>query len=428
MAITTYPGGFAQAPSTLVPVCTGPLTVDAVPDPALVHTEATAPVLASAIQSGAACPANTGAFIPADQASTQHYFTFVINPLTSADVVNNHIPLDPIGAGDIVVTKTTPTVNTNVGQLVPYTVTARNTSTNNYSGLLVTDTMPAGFKYVEGSASIGGVSTEPNVSGRNLVWENQTLNAGDTLTYRLILVVGSGVQPGEYVNRAFVSGAGVVVSNIASATVRVIPDPVFDCSDIIGKVFDDENKNGYQDKGEPGIANVRLATVNGLLVTTDDFGRFHVACADVPDEERGANFLMKLDERTLPTGYRVTTENPRAVRVTRGKMTKLNFGASIHRVMRIDVMDEAFVADEVDLKPKWAAQLKALPEHLKSGPSVIRFAYDVGGEGEALARKRLEALIEFLRDEWRDKDCCHEIMIEEELVFPPSMSKKGGAK
>ena len=155
------------------------------------------------------------------------------------------------------------------------------------------------------------------------------MNVGEAATIKLLLVVGSGVQPGEYDNQAFVLSNGVRISNIATATVRIIPDPVFDCSDIIGKVFDDANKNGYQDKGEDGIAAVRLATVNGLLVTTDDYGRFHVACADIPDEERGSNFIMKLDERTLPSGYRITTENPRVVRMTRGKMTKLNFGASI---------------------------------------------------------------------------------------------------
>ena len=41
---------------------------------------------------------------------------------------------------------------------------------------------------------------------------------------------------------------------------RIVPDPTFDCSDIIGKVFDDKNLNGYQDDGEPGIANVRVVT------------------------------------------------------------------------------------------------------------------------------------------------------------------------
>ncbi len=54
---------------------------------------------------------------------------------------------------------------------------------------------------------------------------------------------------------------------------------------------------------------------------------------------------MKLDERTLPSGYRITTENPRSVRLTRGKMTKLNFGVAIHRVVRVEVSSDAAFED-----------------------------------------------------------------------------------
>ena len=215
---------------------------------------------------------------------------------------------------------------------------------------------------------------------------------------------------------------------MSTATVRVIADPVFDCSDLIGKVFDDENRNGYQDEGEPGIPNVRIATVNGLLVTTDDFGRFHVACADIPDEERGSNLLMKLDERTLPTGYRITTENPRAVRMTRGKLTKLNFGAALHRVVRIDLMDAAFVSGDSKLVEGFEAELEKLTEHLRIGPSVIRISYQVSAEGKDIAEKRIARVKEILRKIWKDKKCCHEIMIEEEIIFPTSSKEQGGVR
>ncbi len=427
LGITTYPGGYATAPSTLIPVCNNVLTVNAVPDPALVHDDADAPDLASAIHNPAACPITTAALAPVNQASTQFYFSFILNAATSGDLVNNHIPLDPINAGDIIITKTSPIINTSVGQLVPYSITVRNASVNNYADLDILDTIPAGFKFVNGSGSLDGTKLEPAVNGRSVTWESQVLNSGDTKTYKLILVVGSGVQPGEYINRAQVLGnpGGIAVSNIATATVRVIPDPVFDCSDIIGKVFDDKNKDGYQDRGEIGIANVRIATLNGLLVTTDDHGRFHVACADIPDEERGSNFLMKLDERTLPTGYRITTENPRSVRVTRGKITKLNFGAAIHRVVRIDMQDNAFISGEVSLKPEWIQQMKKLPDVLKSGSSVVRIAYKVGTENIDLARKRLKYVVKILRNEWEDKHCCHEIMVEKELIIPSETLRKG---
>ena len=71
-----------------------------------------------------------------------------------------------------------------------------------------------------------------------------------------MLIVGSGVKEGKYVNRAQVFNAITAgpASAEATATVRVIPDPTLDCSDVIGKVFDDANLNGYQDEGELGFA------------------------------------------------------------------------------------------------------------------------------------------------------------------------------
>jgi outer membrane protein OmpA-like peptidoglycan-associated protein len=208
--------------------------------------------------------------------------------------------------------------------------------------------------------------------------------------------------------------------------VRIVPDAVFDCSDIIGKVFDDKNANGYQDEGEPGISNVRIATLRGWLVTTDEHGRFHVACAAIPDHERGSNFVMKLDERTLPTGYRLTTENPRDVRVTRGKMAKLNFGAAIHRVVRIDMTDDAFEQGSDKLKPEFQKQLEALPKQLRQTPSVLRVSYTAGSEGENRARARMKAITSQLRKAWKKTDCCHTLQIEEELILPSQPQKKRG--
>jgi hypothetical protein len=103
---------------------------------------------------------------------------------------------------------------------------------------------------------------------------------------------------------------------------------VFDCSELLGKVFEDTNRNGYQDEGEPGVPGARVATVNGQLVTTDQFGRYHIACAAVPDARIGSNFVLKLDTRSLPLGWEPTTDNPRSIRLTRGKFGELNFGVA----------------------------------------------------------------------------------------------------
>jgi hypothetical protein len=143
----------------------------------------------------------------------------------------------------------------------------------------------------------------------------------------------------------------------------------------------------------------------------------------VPNEWRGSNFLMKLDERTLPTGFRVTTENPRDVRLTSGKLSKLNFGATIHRVVRLDVTDAAYELNV--LKADWQAKLEGMPELLKERPSVLRLAYKIGADGEAAARKRLKQMSQKMRELWQSKNCCHLLQIEEELI-QPSIAKREG--
>lgn len=408
------PGGYLPPNSTIIPPAAGAYT------PTTGGTDAIQP------QPGA----------PVGAASTLYYTSFVLTlsgnaATSSSNVVNNHIPLDPVLGGAIALTKTTPLVNVSVGQLVPYTITARNTLSAALSNIDLRDTLPPGFKYKPGSATLDGVALEPTVNGRVLVWPNLTFAANASRTLKLLLVVGAGVQPGEYVNSAHATNNLVpppnsnAVSNVATATVRVVPDPTFDCSDLIGKVFDDKNANGYQDAGEPGIANVRLATARGWLVTTDAEGRFHVACAAIPDADRGSNFVMKLDERTLPTGYRVTTENPRDVRLTRGKLSKLNFGATLHKVVRVDMGDAAFESGKTALKPDWAKQLAALPGKLKARPSVLRLAYKVGADGEALARERLDALNRQIKTDWKRQACCPALLIEEELFLPVYSGKEG---
>lgn len=404
LAVTTYPAGYLQQPSDIIPVCNGTLNVTNTQggtfDPVLVQNTPAAPGAGVPDANPAACPGLVAGGSP----TTQYYFSFDINVGTSANVLNNHIPLDPILGGAIRISKTTPMMNVTRGDLVPYTITATNTLGSTLPNIDVQDQLPPGFKYRSGSASLNGVYVEPKVAGRQVTWANQIFAPNEKKTYKLILVVGAGVGEGEYVNQAWAlnSIASSRVSNVGTATVRVVPDPTFDCSDIIGKVFDDKNANGYQDQGEPGIPNVRVATARGLLVTTDAEGRFHVPCAAIPQMDRGSNFVMKLDDRTLPSGFRVTTENPRDVRVTRGKMVKLNFGATVHRVMRVELDGRAFAADKNALLPEWQARLPDIVKSLQERPSVLRLAYRAGN-GDEQGKQRLKALAEKLGDLYQEE-------------------------
>ncbi|HEX9833799.1 MAG TPA: hypothetical protein VGA66_12095, partial [Mycobacterium sp.] len=156
-----------------------------------------------------------------------------------SQVFNNSIPIDPVLAGAVSITKTSSLINVTRGELVPYTITVTNVFGVPLFDISILDRFPAGFKYVAGSARLDGTAVEPRINGRELTWGNLELEVNETTTLQLLLVVGSGVSEGEYVNRALVlnSAMGTAVSGEATATVRVVPDPDFDCTDIIGKVF-----------------------------------------------------------------------------------------------------------------------------------------------------------------------------------------------
>jgi uncharacterized repeat protein (TIGR01451 family) len=355
-------------------------------------------------------------------AGTAYYLKFTLTD--SADpytrqIFNNHIPLDPELDEAVAISKTSSLLNVTRGQLVPYTITVNNSLGVPLQDMDIVDNYPAGFKYVANSARIDGVASEPVINGLQMTWPNQTLNAGEIRTVKMLLVVGSGVGEGEYVNlvQAINNRNGEPVSGQASATVRVIPDATFDCTDVIGKVFADNNMNGYQDDGEAGIPSARVVTARGIEAKSDKHGRFHITCAVVPNEDRGSNFIIKLDERSLPSGYRVTTENPRVERATRGKMLKFNFGAAIHRVVRLDMADAVFEPNSTEIRPQWLSRVSLLMEKLVEAPSVLRLAYMADVEDADLVEDRLKATKKEIQRRWSDLDCCYTLEIETEIFW-----------
>ncbi len=419
IAVTAAPAGYdTSAPSRFIPpttsAATAPYSVPACPADAIPATTDR-------------CEAQVSPFAPTGAAATTYYLHLTLSngqiPRDS-QIFNNHIPVDPTLDATITITKKSPLINVTRGQMVPYTITVKNKKGGVLQNMVIVDRLPLGFKYVEGSSRFDGNPVEPVIAGNGteLRWENITLLPYEPnkkeYVIKLLLVVSSGVGEGEYVNRAWVySNLTGENSGIAAATVRVIPDPTFDCTDIIGKVFDDRNLNGQQDSGEKGLFGVRVVTARGLIASTDEYGRFHITCVAVPDEDRGSNFILKLDERSLPSGYRLTTENPRVQRATRGKMMRFNFGATIHRVVQIDIADGVFEPDTTELRMQWTHKIDQLLEELKKGPSVLRLSYLGDVEPKGLVQERLETLKKKITEQWKQSGGGYRLDIETEIFW-----------
>lgn len=327
------------------------------------------------------------------------------------------------------ITKTTTAETVIVGQSVPYVITVRATQAVPLNDMTVVDTLPAGLIYTPGTASIDGTFVEPEIADQTLSFADLSLTAGAPLVISLSARVTSTAPMGDLTNTARVldGSSGVALAGAATATVTRRAEPVFECSNVIGKVFDDVNMNGYQDEApdvsaqisdqsipfdklaavefafrpEIGIPGVRLVTPSGTIITTDAYGRYSVPCAALP-ADIGSNFMLKLDTRSLPTGYRVTTENPRVMRLTAGLMTEMNFGAAIGRVLDVDLSDAAFAAGQPDVPEAMMASIEQVLRQIADTPTVIRISYYRGTEETDLAHNRLDAVEDAVQDAWSD--------------------------
>jgi uncharacterized repeat protein (TIGR01451 family)/fimbrial isopeptide formation D2 family protein len=360
--------------------------------------------------------------VPARSAGTTYYLHLRLDDSAvpgSSQIFNNHIPLDLDLGEALSISKTTPMKNVVKGQLVPYTITLRNLSGLQLRDVRAVDYFPAGLKYVPGSARIDNVASEPTQNGRQLTWSGVAFGTADEHAITLLLSVGAGVGEGEFTNRARVWN-GLTdrpLSGEASATVRVVPDPTFDCTDVIGKVFDDANRNGTQDDGEGGIGGVRVVTAHGLAATTDKHGRYHITCAVVPNEDRGSNFVLKLDDRTLPSGYRLSTRQTVIARATRGKALGIDFGASVFRVVSLDLTDEVFEHDRAQLRRHWQPRLQTLIDELSTERSVLRLSYLADLEDPALVEARLAEIKQQVIAAWPEAEAGYPLTVEQQTFW-----------
>ncbi|MEM9172751.1 MAG: OmpA family protein [Pseudomonadota bacterium] len=225
------PGEFQSGTSELIPPLAGPLDPTGLGDPVRVGTNASAP---------------TGN-------DSTDYYTSVTLENNDPDVIFNHIPLDPVGVeiGSVRLTKRVTQPTTMIGSLVAYTVTVENLSPVPLPGIEVVDSLPPGFSYVDGSATLDGQSAGFTVTGpRPLVIDGIDLAPGQLRTVRYLLRVGAGVTAGDYVNTAMPTLNGGVIGNEDTAQVEVIADPDFEETTIIGKVWHDRDGDGWQDSAD----------------------------------------------------------------------------------------------------------------------------------------------------------------------------------
>ncbi|ALN65984.1 conserved repeat domain protein [Lysobacter antibioticus] len=425
-----------------------------------------------------------------------------------------------------------------IGDLVRYTVTVENTGTVDAIDATLVDTPPAGFTFVDGSLSVADRDGVGRLVGTYPIQVDQVdIAAGERATFTYLLRVGAGVRAGIHSNSALMRDNGKIVSNVATAEVQLIADPLLDHALILGTVFDDRDGDGWQDsaaiddarvqggfaadayvpnsttvdrgtgpKAEPdasspmlhgivlgsisarqsdadpvdahrvvisqrlkelsftddfalttkqgvtvrmdaagttriersgdaaknlsgaaptverrvspteggyvvdyivrntgvderGIPGVRIASIEGLLMETDQYGRYHLEGVDVGTLERGRNFILKVDPSTLPPGSVFTTDNPLTRRVTPGLPVRFDWGVKLpaglieggEEQIEMELGEVFFAPGSAEVRAQYLPAIEKMAAQIKQhrGGEVVISA---NGDSESLAFDRASAV------------------------------------
>ena len=233
--------------------------------------------------------------------------TFRVGPDTGPVIVD--IPVDAGSISGLFIQKTVLRSFAEIGEFADYSVTVSNNAgvALDRTDVLATDTLPAGFTYVAGSARIDGKTMADPLGrgGPRLIFNvgHMAISQQIKLTYRVR--VGPGALQGDGINRVvaiYRTGTSVnpySESNTATAKVNVVGGVFTNSAYIIGKVFTDCNKDRIQNNNEVGIPGVRLYLEDGTNIVTDAEGKFSFYGVSP------RTHVLKIDRTSLPAGLTV---------------------------------------------------------------------------------------------------------------------------
>ncbi|MEO7731655.1 MAG: hypothetical protein ABIY55_11825, partial [Kofleriaceae bacterium] len=228
--------------------------------------------------------------------------------------------------------------------IVNYTLVVRNLSVSPLPFVVVQDTLPVGFRFASGTASIDGtpVVDPAGVPGAALTFAIGTVPASGALTLRYRALVGTAAVLGDGTNRALAENAGLGIrSNLARARVQVEGGVFSDEGVIAGKVWADCDCDSNRTQGaeELGVPGVRIYLEDGRSSVTDVEGKYHFE-AVAPRLH-----TVKLDRATLPRGARLVALGTRDALDPGSKFADMKNGELLRADFAVAGCDAASTAE-----------------------------------------------------------------------------------
>ena len=233
-------------------------------------------------------------------------FTLVRADVTIDDLADLAFNIPVFEEHGLEITKSVDQQRAEVGDVVTYRIEVHNPTAATVSNVTVRDHLPESFHYVAGTARLTtGLSLEqqiePETSGDNLIFSLGDLAPGATAHLLYRVRIGANAREGDMENVAIGSGTfgsgERTETGAARAMVRVGGGVFSTRQVIIGRVFEDVNRNGFFDAKDKPAAGVRIYLTSGQSVITDSQGLYNF-----PAIGDGSQVLA-LDPVTVPAGF-----------------------------------------------------------------------------------------------------------------------------
>jgi uncharacterized repeat protein (TIGR01451 family) len=241
------------------------------------------------------------------------------------------IPVDPQSTA-LFLQKRTMTTVAAPGDFVRYELVLENASVvGTATNIRIIDQLPPGVRFIPDSITINGVDApDPVISPdlRALDFAVGSLAVAERVTIFYVVEIIGGERNQELVNVATAFAGAGLISNEATAMIRLKEDLFRSTGTIIGRVLEaDCSQDTFSE--EQGVANIRVYLEDGRYAVTDEGGRFHF------EGLQPGTHVAQLDTFTVPAWFDVMgcSDTPgyagradsQIVRLSRGSLLRADF-------------------------------------------------------------------------------------------------------
>ncbi|MEA2206224.1 MAG: hypothetical protein QOE77_3000 [Blastocatellia bacterium] len=274
----------------------GPEQLGSLAAPAVYYLRLTAPGFTNRMLKATLSATHSGLFratfvaVDGQAIAGANGFDLVRTTVTVEDLASLSRNIPMFETHSLTIDKTVDKQRAEIGDALTYTININNPTPTTIAKLILKDTLPRSFQYAAGTFRILQASAvtgagwlapaqQPTMRDNELTMNLGELSPASQVQVQYRVRIGANAHEGEQFNQAFATGQfpdGELVRTDAARVSVYVGAGTFSTRQIIlGRVYEDLNRNGRFDNKDRAIAGARVYLMNGQYVLTDIAGLYN---------------------------------------------------------------------------------------------------------------------------------------------------------